>query len=63
MSLSDQPAGSGVTVNVELFAFWPPTLTVNVPDEAPTGTIAAIAVLLQLVAVTLVPFSLIVLPT
>lgn len=47
MSLSDQPEGSGVTVNVALVAFWPPTLTANVPEDAPVGMITAIDVAFQ----------------
>jgi len=62
MSPSDQLEGSGVTVNVALFALCPPTVTENVPEDAPDGTSTSISVLVQPVGVALVPLSETVLP-
>jgi hypothetical protein len=61
MSPSDQPYGRGVTVNVVLFAGEPPTVTENVPDDDPVGTIALMMVALQLTTGAVVPLSEIVL--
>jgi len=57
MSWSVQPEGSGVTANVELLAGCPFTVTVNVPEEAPVGTMATIVESDQLVATALVLLS------
>ena len=50
-----------MTVNEGLLTCWPFTVTANIPDEAPVGTIATMVASDQLVATTLVPFSEIVL--
>jgi hypothetical protein len=56
-SPSDQPDGSGVTVNVELFADSPFTTTEKSPEDPPEGTIALIAVSAQVATEAVVPFS------
>ena len=50
-----------MTINAGLLACWPFTVTVNVPDKAPVGTIATIVESDQLVTTARVPFSEIVL--
>jgi hypothetical protein len=55
--MSDHPEGSAVTVKEELYAACPPTVTENVPELAPEGTITTMPLSLQLVAVALVPFN------
>src|SRR6266850_2352193 len=61
MSPSNQPAGRIVTVNEGLFTAMPFTVTENGPDDAPTGTMPVMPVLLQFTTGTVVPLSAIVL--
>jgi hypothetical protein len=61
-SPSDQPDGSGVTVNEALLAGAPLTVTENDPEDAPAGTVAAMEVAAQLTTVAAVPLSETVLP-
>jgi len=61
MSPSDQPEGRDVTVNDELLAEAPFTVTLNGPDVALVGTTATMFVSDQLVTTAVVPFKEIVL--
>jgi hypothetical protein len=54
MSESVQVDGRDVTVKVELVAPTPPTVTSNVPEEAPVGTMAVMLEADQLVTTALV---------
>jgi hypothetical protein len=58
ISPSVQPEGRLVTVKERLFAALPFTVAVNCPVEAPEGTLATIAVSVQLVTAAVVPLSL-----
>src|SRR5437016_249499 len=54
-SASDQPEGSAVTVNTELFADWLFTVTENDPEVAPDGISTSRMLTLQPTTVALVP--------
>ncbi len=57
MSPSVHPAGSAVTVNEELCAVEPLTVTAKVPVVAPVGTMAVIPEAVQFVTEAGVPFK------
>ena len=63
MSESDQDDGSGVTVKLALVAPTPPTVTSNVPEVAPDGTVAVMLVVDHVTTAALVEFNVTVLPT
>ena len=53
--------GAATTVKLDPLLFTPPTLTTTLPVVAPVGTVTAMLVVLQLVAVAVVPLNLTVL--
>ncbi len=53
--------GAGTTVKLTPLLFTPPTLTTTLPVAAPLGTVTAMLVALQLVAVAIVALNLTVL--
>jgi hypothetical protein len=61
ISACDHPEGSADTVKVELFAACPPTVTENVPEDAPACTTVIIVLSLQDITLTLAEFNEIVL--